>query len=427
MKSKNLVLLALAGGCGLVAAFLTAKLGAGNRQEMIPVLVAAKNLDQGMKLEKIEELFVRKPFPRESVPPEFVDDLAVLKGKTLQRSIRAGNHLTMADITPRTSIELPVDPKTGVMYKAMALRVAPETIVGGLVLPGSRVDVVTVERLPNGKTVSNMILQNVLVVGVDVNTQRPEDQGYIKNAQTVTLAVKQTEGMYLALAQKRGDVFLMLRSPDDDKVNNNIKSVTDYNSDKSESEQQQVAATIQKVRVLLAKESIPAGTKIADPDRFFFSVEWPVEAVAENFLTRIEDLKDKVVQHQIASHTPPTREAFEANSTEPAEPKVVAKSEPVETKPVNRHTITFQVGGSAPFYAHYRDGRLEEKPSGPAGSTVAEPARPVEVTTTPAQDRERSEPKGMDQPPSADKPQGGDSPKGGEKPQGDTPAPTDPG
>src|SRR5262245_13212652 len=184
MKSKNVVLLALAVGCGLVAAFLTAKLGAGNKQEMIPVLVAAKNLDQGTKLDKPEEQFVRKPFPKESVPPEYIDDPTQFKGKSLQRSVRAGSHITMADITPRNSIELPVDPKTGIPYKAMALRVAPETIVGGLVLPGSRVDVVSVERLTNGKTVSNMILQNVLVVGVDVNNSEQDGQGYIKNDQT---------------------------------------------------------------------------------------------------------------------------------------------------------------------------------------------------------------------------------------------------
>jgi Flp pilus assembly protein CpaB len=378
MKSKNVVLLALAGGCGLVAAFLTAKLGAGSRQEMIPVLVAAKNLDQGAKLEKVEELFIRKPFPRESVPPEFIDDPAVLKGKTLQRSIRAGNHLTMADITPRTSIELPVDPKTGVMYKAMALRVAPETIVGGLVLPGSRVDVVTVERLPNGKTVSNMILQNVLVVGVDVNTQRPEDQGYIKNAQTVTLAVKQTEGMYLALAQKRGDVFLMLRSPDDDKINNTIKSVTDYNADKSESEQTVAAALTEKTTVLLAKETVTVGTRITDPEKYFVVSEWPVSAVKDNFVTRLTDLKDKVVQHQIASNTPPTIESFQTEENSPSDAKVASQSEkPVEVKPVQRHMITFQVGGAAPYYAHYRDGRLEEKPSAPSATETPGPKTPV--------------------------------------------------
>ncbi|MFL5338797.1 MAG: SAF domain-containing protein, partial [Gemmataceae bacterium] len=97
MKNRNIVLLALAIGCGLVAAFLTAKLGASNKSaEMVPVLVAAKNLDQGTKLDDPEKFFVRKPFPKESVPPEFIDDPSQMKGKVLQRTIRAGTHVTLA-------------------------------------------------------------------------------------------------------------------------------------------------------------------------------------------------------------------------------------------------------------------------------------------------------------------------------------------
>ncbi len=222
MKQKNMILLALAIGCGLVAAFLTAKLGAGSRTEMVPLLVAAKNLDQGTKLEKPEELFVRKPFPRESLPPEYIDDITQLKGKVLQKSIRAGSHCTNADVTPRMLLDLPIDPTTGVMYNAMALKVRPETVVGGLVIPGARVDVVSVEHMQNGKTMSTMILQHVLVVGVDDSTTRPEDAPSIRNAKTVTLAVKQQEGMMLALAQEKGNVFLMLRDQKNDKVNKSL-------------------------------------------------------------------------------------------------------------------------------------------------------------------------------------------------------------
>ena len=58
--------------------------------------------------------------------PEYVDDVTQLKDKFLQRSLRAGSHCTLADVTPKTSIELPVDPKSGAPYKAMALRVAPD-------------------------------------------------------------------------------------------------------------------------------------------------------------------------------------------------------------------------------------------------------------------------------------------------------------
>src|SRR5207237_7665771 len=108
MKNRNIVLLALAIGCGLVAAFVTAKLGASNKPDMVMVLVAAKNLDQGTKLDEPEKLFVRKPFPRESAPADSVDDVNALKGKTLQRTVRPGSYVTQEDVTPKKTIELTV-------------------------------------------------------------------------------------------------------------------------------------------------------------------------------------------------------------------------------------------------------------------------------------------------------------------------------
>ena len=364
MKQKNMILLALAIGCGLVAAFLTAKLGAGNKGEMVPILVAAKNLDQGTKIEKPEELFVRKPFPKESLPPEYLDDITQLKGKTLQRSIRAGTHCTMADVTPRNGIDLPIDPATGVMYNAMALKVNPETVVGGLVLPGTRVDVVSVERKANGQTVSTMILQNVLVVSVNEATARPDDANYVKNAQTVTLAVKQQEGMILALAQERGHVSLMLRDPKNTKVNKGIRAVAGY--EQRDNDATNEGTTQEKARVALAKQTIPAGTKIDDPTDYFEEAEWPSTLVPDNYVKSLDDLKGKVVTRDVLKNTPIVKEAIEGDGKSDA--TGVAKATPKAS--VTRHTITFQVGGSTPYYAHFRDGKLEDSTQPPVPTTT---------------------------------------------------------
>ena len=379
MKQKNMILLALAIGCGLVAAFLTAKLGAGSKGEMVPVLVAAKNLDQGTKLDKPEELFVRKPFPKESVPPEFVDDITQLKGKVLQRSVRAGSHCTMGDVTPRTGIELPIDPATGVMYNAMAIKVDPATVVGGLVVPGAKVDVVCVERRPNGKTSSTMILQNVLVVGVNETTVRPDDQGYIKNAQTVTLAVKQQEGMILALAGERGKVSLMLRDPNNTKIKKNMREVVDYQP-RSREDDPTEGTSQEKTRVAIAKQTITAGTKIDDPTDYFEEMEWPSTLVPDNFITKIDDLKGKTVVKDLLKNSPVVKEAFEGEAPK-TDRAGIAGANPKSD--VNRHTITFQVGGSMPYYAHFKNGKLEDatQPPAPAGQT------PSNVITPPTDNK----------------------------------------
>lgn len=382
MKSKNMVLLALAVGCGLVAAFLTAKLGAGNKTEMIPVLVAAKNLDQGAKLDKIEELFVRKPFPKESVPPEFIDDPGQLKGKTLQKSIRAGTHVTMADITPKGGIELPVDQKTGIPYKAMAIRVDPSTVVGGLVVPGTRVDVLSVERLTNGKTQAVMVLQNVLVVGVDLNTIRPEDSPGIKNAQTVTLAVKQSEGLILARAEKLGEVKLLLRSPDDDKINKNLRPQTENGpSDRADDDSGSGGTVVDKRRILVAKDTIPPGTKITNPEQYFVEKDYLADSVAPNVIDKWDDLRNKVVMTLIPAQQPPTRDAFVDSGVSPVVPKTpaVATTQDQPKDNTKRTETRFQVGSAAPYTAHYVDGKLVDTnnpaPSGSPGSQEIKPEK----------------------------------------------------
>src|SRR5438876_7319973 len=192
MKNRNLMLLALAIGCGLVAAFPTARLSAGGgKAETVSVLVAAKNIDQGTKLDDPDKLFVHKPFSKESVPPEFIDDVGQLKGKVLNRSIRAGTHCTLADLKTKDSIDLPVG-VDGTMYKGMAIRVSQATAVSGFIQPGDHVDVVVIDRLKEGKITSTLLLQNVLVVAINEIAIKPDGTGgAVKNANTVTLAVKQ--------------------------------------------------------------------------------------------------------------------------------------------------------------------------------------------------------------------------------------------
>jgi Flp pilus assembly protein CpaB len=387
MKNKSMVLLAVAIGCGLVAAFLTAKLGAGNKQEMVPVLVAAKNLDQGTKLDKIEEQFVRKPFTRESLPPEYVDDPSMLKDKVLQRTIKAGSHCTPADLTPRNTVELPTDAKTGVKYKAMAIKVAPETGVSGLVLPGSRVDVVCVSNLPNGKTVTNMILQNVLVVSVDAKTERPDDQGFIKNAQTVTLAVKQREGMILANATEHGKVTLMLRDPDDKTVTRISGSISGDGqapgqaSDSSDD----VGPGIEKTKVLVAKTTIAAGTQITDPEKLFEEKEW-AGTVPSNFIIKVDDLKGKMVTKAIPANVPATKEAIE-------DVKLNPDGSIANTGDGKRHTMTFQISGNVPYYAHFREGKLEEGFAPPTSAPANGSVGSQEIKPGPSKDESKDEEK----------------------------------
>jgi Vault protein inter-alpha-trypsin domain/Flp pilus assembly protein RcpC/CpaB/FecR protein len=139
-----------------------------------------------------------------------------------------------------TTSGLPMDEITGAPLKAMAIRANPDMVGGGIVVPGSRVDVINVERQPGGRTTSTTLLRNVLVVGVDVATSRNDpgpavrssqivnDRGTSNNGgQTVTLAVNQPDSVRLVLAQERGQVSLMLRDSTDGRANNRLRPHAD--------------------------------------------------------------------------------------------------------------------------------------------------------------------------------------------------------
>ena len=48
-------------------------------------------------------------------------------------------------------------------------------------------------------------------------------------------------------------------------------------------------------------------------------------------------------------------------------------------KEKGRHTITFQVGGSAPWYAHYYGGKLEDNTGGPQRLNPSRPNSSPEI------------------------------------------------
>src|SRR5207237_8925887 len=80
---------------------------------------------------------------------------------------------------------------------------------GGLIFPSSRVDIVSTTR--NGQdSLSQIILQDVLVLAIDTNATR-DPQSPAMVGSTVTLAAKPEESLRLSLAASMGELRLILR------------------------------------------------------------------------------------------------------------------------------------------------------------------------------------------------------------------------
>jgi Flp pilus assembly protein CpaB len=210
MKQKNLAMLGVAVGCGLVAAVAVAKLSAGNTRapDSTKVLVAKKDLPVQTLLDEkeLDNLLGWADMPKNLVPPDAATDIEAVKGKSLNRTLKQGNALSVTDLGTPKVLVVPEG------YKAMSVRATAVAAVAGFVKPGNRVDILYTERQnATGKTRSAILLRKMLLLAVNtVNTLDEKTGAAIQQIESVTLAVNDWQGQRLTLGEEKGNLKLML-------------------------------------------------------------------------------------------------------------------------------------------------------------------------------------------------------------------------
>jgi Flp pilus assembly protein CpaB len=211
MKSKNLVLMVVAVGCGLVAAILTSQMSAKTGPDTVEVIVAVKDLPVGMVIsrEDIPKVTKRKRVSKDSVLPNAVESEDELIDKRLSRPIRAEEPLNKADLGKGVVVQIPPG------KQMFTLAVSNQRAVAGFVGPGSHVDVLGTVRL--GSTLRALpILVNMQILAVDTNTTGPDKGSAFVALNSVSFAVDRKQALLLELAQARGcNLSLLLRNPQD--------------------------------------------------------------------------------------------------------------------------------------------------------------------------------------------------------------------
>ncbi|MFO1013222.1 MAG: Flp pilus assembly protein CpaB [Caulobacteraceae bacterium] len=98
-------------------------------------------------------------------------------------------------------------------FRAMAVPVNAETAVGGFILPGDRVDVITSRQARDSDNgfISETVLRNVRVLAIDQTTEPAKDSRTIVGA-VVTLEIPQGDIEVMARAKAQGNVVLALHS-----------------------------------------------------------------------------------------------------------------------------------------------------------------------------------------------------------------------
>ena len=124
-------------------------------------------------------------------------------------------------------------------FRAVAISVKAENMVGGFITPGDFVDVILTYRVkfddnddPIAKMVidqnidehaTETILQNIKVMAIDQTSK--SDDAQIKVGKTVTLQVDEVGAEKLALANEMGPLTLALRGLGDDKISTEKRKV----------------------------------------------------------------------------------------------------------------------------------------------------------------------------------------------------------
>ncbi|GJL85050.1 MAG: hypothetical protein DHS20C02_08250 [Micavibrio sp.] len=242
MNKNILIVLGGAVAVALVVAMLVQVTLGGQKdqptqmEEKLEVLVATKDLSIGSELKAGDLRWQSWPkgsvFSGAVIRKDGKKAEEALEGR-LRRDITEGEPVLRSALLSESKgnfVAASLDPG----MRAVALKVSAESMVGGFIGPGDRVDIIltykekikTDDEDPRAQDIINKnlsklatetILQNVTVLAIDQMATRPDDDK-IKVGKTVSVAVDIYGAEKLALAREMGELTLSLRGIGDDAI-----------------------------------------------------------------------------------------------------------------------------------------------------------------------------------------------------------------
>ena len=281
MKQKNILLVALAVGCGLAAAYLTTQMSARPAkaaEQTVAVLVAAKDIPVGTTLKKegLDGYLEVKEFNPEAVPAQYVALKEELADKRTTRTIRKGDVFNPADVTKFASLSPPAG------FNMMSVECSLERGVAGFAQPGSKVDIIAAIPVKTRRRAGDSggggqqnsyivpLLTDMLVLAVDSQAQVNVESQVVPTMSMVSFAVKPEQTLLLHAAKHRGsDLRLVLRNPEKPPVYERMYTYKElwsilaedptFNEEEPENPE---APKVETVKLPIAREEVAAGTKL---------------------------------------------------------------------------------------------------------------------------------------------------------------------
>ena len=222
MKPKTLILMVVAVVCGLGASYMTSSWLAARQvsaptEELVPVLMAKVKVPGWTPIKEPEKYFEVKMLAESAVSKSSLRSFDDVKDQRLNKPLDPERAAMQGDLLTKEQQSLADSLAPGM--RAIAVKVNPESIAGGFVLQGARVDVVCTTR--NSDPTAKIFLQGMLVLAVDTQADRNSEQKFILG-QTVTLAATPEEAARLSLAGTVGELRLLPTGNGDTKRTANV-------------------------------------------------------------------------------------------------------------------------------------------------------------------------------------------------------------
>lgn len=226
-------LLLIFGGAWLSAAllswFLYTTTSGAKQAKLKPVYAAARDLAAGVRLKKGDLKQVQ--VPEKDAPQGALDSEAQLVNRALLFPVSSNEVITQSKLASLTGVE-GVSSIIPAGMRAVSVSVADAASAAGLIQPRAHVDVICSRTGSLNEAVSNIILQDVMVLSVgrvtELQMNAPDQKAAAANvnpnsgqARAVTLLVTPEDAAKVELAKNNGRISLALRNPSDaSKVDN---------------------------------------------------------------------------------------------------------------------------------------------------------------------------------------------------------------
>lgn len=218
MKVRPLIVLALALLLAVAAVVLarnwmlnqtTLSAAIVDQAKMTKVVVAAASLKFGDRLAKENLRLI--DWPAANIPEgtfKSVEELLEPQARVALQAIQPNELILASKVTgPGQRASLSAVITSGM--RAMTIRVNDVLGVAGFVLPGDRVDIMLTRAIVEGQPITDVLLQNVKVLGIDQRSDQQDNKPDVVKAVTIEVTAEQAQK--ITLAATIGTLSLALR------------------------------------------------------------------------------------------------------------------------------------------------------------------------------------------------------------------------